>query len=152
MPLLAISIQVHIHFSSSKPCIPQFHCQISHHFLFRVCHDVWLPHQLLMRPFALLVPFGAVLLHIMINGRLFVVINTHPPACRLAAVISHSPLRLVWFDTSHTLSSWKSLQSKLPVEESMYWFVKTWLFTTCGGDRSTRHVQELHASTTSLLF
>ena len=40
--------------------------------------------------FALLVPFGAVLLHIMINGRLFVVINTCPPACRLQAVISHS--------------------------------------------------------------
>ena len=34
----------------------------------------------------------------------------------------------------------------------MYPFVKTWLFTTCGGDRSTRHVQERHASTTSLIL
>ena len=34
----------------------------------------------------------------------------------------------------------------------MYWFVKTWLFTTCGGDRSTRHVQERHTSTTSLIL
>ena len=40
--------------------------------------------------FALLVPFGAVLLHIMINGYLFVVINTCPPACRLQTVISYS--------------------------------------------------------------
>ena len=45
--------------------------------------------------FALLVPFGAVLLHVMINGRLFVVINTHPPACHLAAEISHFSLWLV---------------------------------------------------------
>ena len=81
-------------------------------------------HQLLMRPFALLVPFGAVLLHIMINGRLFVVINTCPPACRLAAVISHSPLRLAGLTHLKLLSS-SRLQSKARVEELMYWFVKT---------------------------
>ena len=48
------------------------------------------PSSVVDATFALLVPFGAVLLHIMINGRLFVVINTCPPACRLQAVISHS--------------------------------------------------------------
>ena len=74
--------------------------------------------------FALLVPFGAVLLHVMINGRLFVVIITHPPACRLAAVISHSPLRLAGLTHLKLLSS-TSLQRKVHVEESMYWFVKT---------------------------
>jgi len=64
--------------------------------------------------FALLVPFGAVLLHVMINGRLFVVIITHPPACRLAAVISHSPLRLAGLTHLKLLSS-SSLQSKARV-------------------------------------
>src|SRR6185436_1615372 len=71
-------------------------------------------------------------------------------ACRLAAVAYASS---IWFDLTHlTHCQVESLQSKLPVEESMYWFVKTWLFTTCGGDRSTRHVQELHASTTSFIL
>ena len=77
--------------------------------------------------FALLVPFGVVLLHIMINGRLFVVINTCPPAYRLAAVISHSPLRLAGLTHLKLLSS-SSLQSKARVvvfEELMYSFVKT---------------------------
>ena len=71
--------------------------------------------------FALLVPFGAVLLHVMINGHLFVVIITHPSTCRLAA----SVLPFGWFDTSQVIVEVQNLQSKVHVEESMYWFVKT---------------------------
>ena len=97
----------------------------------------------------------------MINGRLFIVINTCPPACRLQAVISHSPLRLAGLTHLKLLSS-SRLQSKARVEELMYWFVKTrairWstvvkAIPACGGDLFLhRHIQELHASTTSLIL
>ena len=79
----------------------------------------WLSHVdlanliVLDATFALLVPFGAVLLHVMINGRLFVVVITHPPACRLAAVISHF-LSLAGLTHLKLLSS-SSLQSKARV-------------------------------------
>ena len=67
-------------------------CQISHFHSFFSSGLPWCvaAPSVVDATFALLVPFGAVLLHIMINGRLFVVINTCPPACRLQAVISHS--------------------------------------------------------------
>ena len=76
--------------------------------------------------------------------------------CRFAVVLSI----FGWFDTSH-YSCWvQNLQSKVHVEESMYWFVKTrairWSMVvkaipSCGGDHLHRHVQELHASTTSFI-
>ena len=66
-----------------------------------------------------------------------------------------------WFDTSHYYCQVQNLQSKVHVEESTYWFVKTrairWstvvkAIPSCGGDPFLhRHVQELHASTTSLI-
>ena len=105
-----------------------------------------------MRPFTLLVPFGAILLHIMINGRLFVVINTHPPACHLAAEISHFSLWLVWH-ISMLLSN-SILQSKARVwgvdilvcEDSRYllkyWFVKA--IPSCGG----AHLHDMFKSCT----
>ena len=85
--------------------------------------------------------------------------SCHPPVCRLAAVISHSPLRLAGLTHLKLLSS-TSLQSKVHVEESMYWFVKTraicWstvvkAVPSCGGDYLRRQVQELHALMTSLI-
>jgi len=75
--------------------------------------------------FALLVPFGAILLHVMINGRLFVVIITHPPACRLCSSDLSFSSPFGWFDTSQVIVEVQNLQSKVHVEESMYWFVKT---------------------------
>ena len=81
--------------------------------------------------------------------------------CRLAAVISHSPFRLAGLTHLKLLSS-SSLQSKARVwgvdilvcEDSRYllkyWFVKA--IPSCGGDYLHRHVQELHASTTSFIL
>ena len=67
-----------------------------------------------------------------------------------------------WFDTSHYYCQVQNLQSKVHVEESTYWFVKTrairWstvvkAIPSCGGDHFLhRQVQELHASTTSFIF
>ena len=84
-------------------------CQISHfHFLFRVCHDVWLPrHQLLMRPlpfWSLSEPFCST------SWSMAVYLSSsscHPPACRFTAVISHFSLWLAWH-ISLLLSSSKS--------------------------------------------
>ena len=82
--------------------------------------------------------------------------SCHLAACRLAAVNSLLSVWLVW----HILSS-SSLQSKAHVwgvdvlvcEDSRYllkyWFVKA--IPSCGGDHLHRHVQELHASTTSFI-
>ena len=77
--------------------------------------------------------------------------------CRFAVVLSI----FGWFDTSHYYCQVQNLQSKVHVEESTYWFVKTrvicWstvvkAIPSCGGDHLHRHVQELHASTTSLIL
>ena len=78
----------------------------------------------------------------------FVVIKTHClPSCSSGLSIIH----LV--DLTHlTHCQVESLQSKLPVEESMYWFVKTWLVHHLWRRSSTSTCQELHASTTSLIL
>jgi len=85
-----------------------------------------------MRP-CLLVSFVAVLLHVMTKGHIcrhhdiisLLAVLQQCTACRLAAVAYASS---IWFDLTHlTHCQVESLQSKLPVEESMYWFVKTWL-------------------------
>ena len=77
----------------------------------------------------------------------------HPPACRLAAVISHSPLRLAGLTHLKLLSS-SSLQSKARVwgvdvlvcEDSRYllkyWFVKA--IPSCGG----AHLHDMFKSCT----
>src|SRR6185437_13408719 len=83
-----------------------------------------------MRP-CLLVSFVAVLLHVMTKGHIcrhhdivsLPAVLQQCTACRLAAVAYASS---IWFDLTHlTHCQVESLQSKLPVEESMYWFVKT---------------------------
>ena len=94
----------------------------------------------------------------MINGRLFVVItflSRHLPSCSGAFY-----LWMVWHISLFLSSS--SLQNKARVwgvdvlvcEDSRYllkyWFVKA--IPSCGGDHLHRHVQELHASTTSLIL
>ena len=77
--------------------------------------------------------------------------------CRLAVVLSI----FGWLDTSHYLVEFKVSKARLIFEELTYWFVKTqairWStvvksIPSCGGDHLHRHVQELHASTTSLIL
>ena len=126
---------------------PQFHCQISHY----LCFILWLVES---RRFAnrcrhcwcgnaLLVPFGAVLLHILINGHLFVVIIIMSSRCLPSCSSELSPLRLAGLTHLKLLSSSTSLQSKARVwgvdvlvcEDSRYllkyWFVKA--IPSCGG-------------------
>ena len=78
--------------------------------------------------------------------------------CRLAVVLSI----FGWFDTSHYSCRVQVSKARLVFEELMYWFVKTrairWstvvkAIPACGGDLFLhRHIQELHASTTSLIL
>jgi hypothetical protein len=96
----------------------------------------------------------------MINGRLFVVINTHPPACRLASS-DLSFLPFGWFDTSHCYGQVQILQSKAHVRgvdvlvcEDLWYLLKYWFVKAvppCGGDHLRRHIQELHALATSFI-
>ena len=135
-------------------------CQISHfHFSLRVCHDVWLPHQLLMRPlpsWSLSEPFCSTSWSMAVYSSS----STHVLLLAVSKQWSLIPsFWLVWH-ISMLLSS-SSLQSKARVwgvdvlvcEDSRYllkyWFVKA--IPSCGGDHLHRHVQELHASTTSFI-
>jgi len=92
--------------------------------------------------------FRSRLLHVMTKGHIcrhhdivsLPAVLQQCTACRLAAVAYASS---IWFDLTHlTHCQVESLQSKLPVEELMYWFVKTWLvhhlwrrsfYKTCSG-------------------
>ena len=133
-------------------------CQISHfHFLFRVCHDVWLPHhQLLMRH---LPSWSLSELFCSTSWSVAVYLSSSTHLLLLAVLQQWSLIPLFgWFDTSHYYCQVQNLQSKVHVEESTYWFVKTrvicWstvvkAIPSYGGDHQHQQVQELHALMTS---
>ena len=83
------------------------------------------------------------------------------PACRLAAVIFHSPRHLAGLTHLNITVKFKVSKARLIFEELTYWFVKTRAIRSstvvkaipsCGGDPFLhRQVQKLHASTTSLI-
>ena len=100
-------------------------CQISHfYFLFRVCHDEWLPHhQLLMRP---LPSWSLSELFCSTSWSMVVYLSSSTHVLLLAVLQQWSLIPLFgWFDTSHYYCQVQNLQSKVHVEESTYWFVKT---------------------------
>ena len=117
-PSKSLSIQVQLHsFSSSKPCMSTISLSVSQYLLFILwlaesrrfanrCRHCWCGN-------ALLVPFGAVLLHIMTNGHLFVVIIMSS-RCLPSCSSELSPLRLAGLTHLKILSS-SRLQSKARV-------------------------------------
>jgi len=96
----------------------------------------------------------------MINGRLFVVVITHPSACRLAAVISHSPLRLAGLTHLKLLSKFKISKARFMLKSRCTGLWRLGLFAEVRLWRQYPLVEEiiyidmfksLHDSTTSFI-